>query len=164
MKSTFTTSRHWLSFLTFGLLVFGGTVQANEQTQYALPVVKMKKDPYCGCCDLWADHMRSAGFTVDVEISNDMSQIKRQHGITDNLASCHTAVIDGYVIEGHVPAQSVKKLISQKPTAKGLTVPGMPIGSPGMEVDGQTADTYDVLLFKDGFAQRYDRYHGGNRL
>lgn len=119
--------------------------------------VVMHKDPYCGCCSAWADHMRSNGFEVKELISHDMSSIKLAHGLTRELASCHTAVIDGYVIEGHVPAADVKRLLEERPEVAGLSVPGMPMGSPGME--GPVSQPYNVVTFsKDGKVEVFSRH------
>lgn len=119
--------------------------------------VVMHKDPYCGCCTAWAEHMRSNGFDVKELVSKDMSSIKLAHGLTRELASCHTAVIDGYVIEGHVPAADVKRLLAEKPAVAGLSVPGMPMGSPGME--GPVYQPYSVVSFtKDGKVEIFSRH------
>jgi hypothetical protein len=110
--------------------------------------VKMRvfKSSYCGCCAAWIDHLREAGFSVEVTNLEDMTPAKMHFGIADDLQSCHTAVVDGYVIEGHVPADDVKRLLAEWPEAAGLSVPGMPIGSPGME-QGDRTEPYDVVLF-----------------
>lgn len=109
------------------------------------------KSPTCGCCAAWVTHMQQAGFTVE---SRDVSQqalgaIKAQAGVPRALSSCHTAFVDGYFIEGHVPAPDVARLLSERPGALGLTVPGMPIGSPGMEM-GDRRDPFDSLLVLKG--------------
>jgi len=102
------------------------------------------KDPNCGCCTEWVRHVQKAGFVVTVRDTADMDSVKASFGVTSALASCHTARIGTYTIEGHVPADLIQKLLSEKPVARGLTVPGMPMGSPGME--GDHKDAYDVLL------------------
>lgn len=113
--------------------------------------VVMYKNPGCECCTEWAEYMMDGEFTVKEEPTPAMMKIKRDNGITNELASCHTAMVDGYVIEGHVPIEDVRRLLKEKPDAVGLAVPGMPIGSPGMEMPGRTPDAYDVLLVgKDG--------------
>ena len=110
------------------------------------------KSPTCGCCSAWVDHMTGAGFDA---LARDVDQetlwsIKARAGVTPELSSCHTALIDGYFIEGHVPAGDVQRLLAERPDALGLTVPGMPIGSPGMEM-GDQRDAYDTLLvLRDG--------------
>ena len=112
-----------------------------------LPRIAVAKSPTCGCCGAWVDHMRAAGFRVDVQDVSDetLAALKRRVGIAPEHASCHTAEVDGYVVEGHVPAEDVKRLLAERPEARGLAVPGMPAGSPGMEM-GDTRDAYDTLL------------------
>jgi len=111
----------------------------------ALPKVTVWKDPGCGCCGAWVEHMQAAGFPVEVHLEPAMNGVKARLGVSPDLASCHTATVEGYVLEGHVPADDVKRLLKQRPQAKGLAVPGMPQGSPGMET-GQN-DPYEVVLF-----------------
>lgn len=111
-----------------------------------LPVMTVYKSPSCGCCAKWVDHMREAGFEVVAQDQQNMGVIKERLGIQPPLGSCHTAEIDGYVIEGHVPASEVRRLLKERPEAAGLAVPGMPVGSPGME-QGDREDRYEVLLF-----------------
>lgn len=117
------------------------------------PVLTVEKSPTCGCCTAWASHMRAAGFTVQTrDVDQDaLWRAKAMAGVTPETASCHTAMIDGYVIEGHVPAEDVRRLLAERPRALGLAVPGMPIGSPGMEMGGRK-DAYDVVLLKAGGA------------
>lgn len=110
-----------------------------------LPVVQVYKNAQCGCCGAWVDHMRAAGFTVNVTEVDDTSVARKRHGIPDKLGSCHTATVGGYAVEGHVPAAEVKRMLTLKPAAVGLAVPGMPLGSPGMEM-GARQDPYQVLL------------------
>jgi hypothetical protein len=115
--------------------------------QRPAPVVQVYKSPTCGCCALWVKHLQQNGFTARVTEMDDVSTIKAQKGVPPRAQSCHTAVVDGYVIEGHVPASDVHRLLKERPAVVGLAVPGMPIGSPGMEVSGQRAQRYDVLAF-----------------
>lgn len=110
------------------------------------PTIKVYKSPTCGCCALWVDHMREAGFELDVEDTDDMIGVKVDAGLPLQLQSCHTALVDGYVFEGHIPAEVIARFLAEKPSASGLAVPGMPIGSPGMEF-GDRVDPYDVLQF-----------------
>jgi len=121
--------------------------------------VTVYKSPTCHCCSEWVDRMRTAGFTVqtvDVENPGALETIKRDHGITPQRASCHTATIGGYVIEGHVPPELVRKLLHDHPAGvTGLAVPGMPSGSPGMEMPG-SANHYDVLALHTDGATVYD--------
>ena len=110
-------------------------------------VLKVYKSPLCGCCGAWVDHMRSAGFLrVEATDITDLSPIKNKLGVFPELWACHSAVIDGYVIEGHVPAREVINLLIDRPKAIGLAVPGMPVGSPGME-QGSRRDPFQVILF-----------------
>ncbi len=103
------------------------------------------KDPGCGCCEKWVGIMKTSGFAISVENTTGMAAIKRRYGVGDQLASCHTALVGGYIIEGHVPADLIQKLLKEKPRVKGLAVPGMVVGSPGME--GPNAQKYDVVSF-----------------
>lgn len=113
----------------------------------AAGVLEVYKSPYCGCCGDWVEHMKANGFEVEVHDTDNMQPVKERAGIQPGMGSCHTAFIDGYSIEGHVPAADVKRLLEEKPDARGLTVPGMPMGSPGME--GHRKDDYQVILFRD---------------
>ncbi len=103
------------------------------------------KTPTCGCCGAWVDHLKAAGFSVKFVEVDDTSPVRKRFGLPEKFGSCHTGVVDGYVIEGHVPAADIKRLLGSRPAALGLAVPGMPIGSPGMEYPGRS-DPYDVLL------------------
>ncbi|MDX8408346.1 MAG: DUF411 domain-containing protein [Mariprofundaceae bacterium] len=122
--------------------------------------IVMYKSPGCECCTGWADHMRQAGYKVIENKRDDMDAIKSSHGVTDKLASCHTAIVDGYVIEGHVPAADVERLLKEHPAnVAGLTAPGMPMKSPGMQDKNMAPKNYNVLAFdKDGKATVYSRY------
>jgi len=111
----------------------------------ALPQVEVFKSPHCECCGAWVEHMKAAGFNVKVSLVNDTTAARKRLGMPDKFGSCHTATVGGYVLEGHVPAAEVKKLLAAKPAAVGLAVPGMPPGSPGMEV-GARQDPYHVFL------------------
>ncbi|HBQ61241.1 MAG TPA: hypothetical protein DD671_16895 [Balneolaceae bacterium] len=122
--------------------------------------VVMYKNQGCQCCTYWGDHMKECDFTVEEVPVPVLMQVKRDNGISQELASCHTAIVDGYVVEGHVPRQEVERLLSERPEGViGLAVPGMPIGSPGMETPGRTPDNYDVLLVReDGSTSVYASY------
>lgn len=109
------------------------------------PEVQVFKSPTCGCCGSWVEHMRGAGFTVKVTEVDDTTAARKRLGLPDRYGSCHTATVGGYVLEGHVPAAEVKRLLAAKPKAIGLTVPGMPPSAPGMDVPGRK-DPYQVLL------------------
>lgn len=112
-----------------------------------LPLVNVTKDPSCGCCDGWVAHMEAAGFPVRVVESADMDSLKRRLGVPAELASCHTAEVGGYVVEGHVPASAIRRLLAERPDATGLAVPGMPAGSPGMDFPGVDSEPYEAFLF-----------------
>jgi hypothetical protein len=109
------------------------------------PVITVYKDPSCGCCKNWIEHLIKHGYRVDAKDSPNMTEIKHTMGVPTGLAACHTALVNGYLIEGHVPAADIDRLLVQKPKIAGLAVPGMPMGSPGME--GGTAQRYQVLTF-----------------
>lgn len=112
-----------------------------------LPLVSITKDPSCGCCDGWAAHIEAAGFPVRVVESADMGSLKQRLGVPAELASCHTAEVSGYVVEGHVPAAAIRRLLAERPIATGLAVPGMPAGSPGMDFPGVAPEPYEAFLF-----------------
>ncbi|AFT68741.1 putative metal-binding protein [Alloalcanivorax dieselolei B5] len=119
--------------------------------------LEVYKSPTCGCCIKWVEHMRENGFDVKVHETHNLQPIKEKAGLRAGLGSCHTAFIDGYTIEGHVPAKEVKRLLEERPEAVGLTVPAMPIGSPGMEM-GDRQDPYEVLLFDEKGTEVYAQY------
>ncbi len=124
----------------------------------ALPPVEVFKTPTCGCCGAWVEHMRAAGFQVKVHDVGDTTAERARLGMPDRYGSCHSASVGGYVLEGHVPAADVKRLLHTRPQALGLAVPGMVAGSPGMEVPGR-ADPYEVLLIdRKGGARVFARY------
>ena len=128
------------------------------------PRMTVNKDPNCGCCSGWVEHVRGAGFDVRVNELNDLAPLKSRLSIPPSLASCHTAEIDGYVIEGHVPATAIQRLLSERPQATGLAVAGMPVSSPGMEVLGSPQETYDVILFSATGRKVYGRFQGTQEL
>lgn len=125
------------------------------QMASAKPVVHVWKDPSCGCCAGWVEHMRASGYVVEVEevSAGELDRLKAEKGVPATLTSCHTATVGDYVIEGHVPAESIDRLLAEHPAVEGLAVPGMPIGSPGMEMPGQPAEPYDVVAFGAGGAR-----------
>lgn len=110
--------------------------------------VVVYKSPTCGCCKKWISHLEQNGFKVTAKDMQDVTPVKIKNGLTPPLASCHTALVDGYVIEGHVPAGDIKRLLKERPAVKGLSVPGMPVGSPGME-QGSRKDRYNVVTFNN---------------
>ena len=140
-----------------GVAVFAGrdngdAVQGSNagmsRSASALPVVDVHKDPACGCCSKWVEHLEAHGFAVRTNDDTDMATFKATHGVPRQMQSCHTALVDGYVIEGHVPAADVQRLLKERPAIAGLAVPGMPIGSPGMEVTSVKPHRYDVMAFE----------------
>jgi hypothetical protein len=135
---------------------------ARALAQGARPLaIEVYKSPLCGCCEDWVKHLRSNGFTVAVHDVEDTGAYRRRFGMPDRFGSCHTGHIGGYAIEGHVPAADIRKLLASRPRAVGLAVPGMPVGSPGME-QGPRRDAFDVLLVKaDGAASVFARYNKG---
>lgn len=117
----------------------------------ALPRVTVYKTATCGCCSQWIEHLRANGFTVEHQDVSDsqLTAISMQSGVTDQVASCHTAHVDGYTVVGHVPADDIKRLLREKPDVLGISVPGMPMGSPGMEQGGVT-QPFDTVTFSKG--------------
>jgi hypothetical protein len=136
----------------------GAGVLAQARKQAAPPSVDVFKSPTCGCCSKWVEHMRKAGFTVHVTDVPDpeLEKIKARYSVPESAKSCHTARVGGFTVEGHVPPTEVKRLLKEKPAVLGLAVPGMPLGSPGMEVSGVKPHPYNVLTFdKRGATQVY---------
>ena len=120
--------------------------------------VTVWKTPTCGCCGKWVTHLEDAGFAVEVHDLEDLAPVKATHGVPADLESCHTAVVEGYVVEGHVPAADVARLLEERPAVTGLAVPGMPIGSPGME--GPNPEAYRVLAFEStGRTRTFSTHH-----
>jgi hypothetical protein len=135
-------------------------VTGHAFAQPTLPKVVVTKDPSCGCCSGWVDHMKAANFPVEVIETSKINRLKARLGVPDDLTSCHTAEVDGYVIEGHVPADAVKRLLAERPRARGLAVPGMPVGSPGMEAEGAEPEVFRVVQFGPAGAKIFARYRG----
>jgi hypothetical protein len=134
------------------LLTFSFALLFSSPAFAANPTIEVWKSATCECCGNWVKHLEASGFDVMVHTTNPslLDRVRKDAGIPDKLAACHTAKIEGYFIEGHVPGTDIKRLIEEKPDAIGLTVPGMPMGAPGME-QGMQFDNYDVLLLrKDG--------------
>ena len=125
-----------------------------EATAATMEVVK---DPNCGCCTEWVAHLRKSGFAVNVTDSARQPQVSQRLGVPEELRGCHSATIEGYVIEGHVPAADIRRLLAERPKARGLAVPGMPMGSPGMEHDGMK-QPYQTMLFGDGGTKVFARH------
>lgn len=123
-------------------------------------IIKFVKSPTCGCCGAWEEHLRADGFTVESHAIPDeeLWDIKARFGLTDETSSCHTGLINGYLVEGHVPATDIRRLLAERPTARGITVPGMPMGSPGMEMGGDV-EPYDTLLINpDGSTEVFESH------
>lgn len=140
--------------LLFASLLFSAAAQAAEP-----PTIDVYRDPHCGCCGAWSEHLQANGFKVKEHIEADMSAVKTRLGVPPRLASCHTGVLNGQFIEGHVPASDIHKL-SQQPQLAGIAVPGMPAGSPGMEM-GDRQDAYLVIgLDRQGQEQVISSYPG----
>lgn len=127
------------------LLGIAATPILHARLSRAAAPIHVYKNPDCGCCSAWVDHLKAAGFSVQVTETADASNVRKRFGMPERFAGCHTATLEGYVLEGHVPAADIKRLLATKPQAVGLCVPGMPVGSPGMEV-GDRRDAYKVLL------------------
>jgi hypothetical protein len=126
-----------------------------------LPRIKVARDASCGCCALWAGHLREAGFPVDLDDRRDLAALKVELGVPSDLVSCHTGEVAGYVIEGHVPASAIVRLLEAKESIRGLAVPRMPIGSPGMESgDPASWPVYDVIAFGAQGRRVFARYKG----
>lgn len=158
-KNKYLRPRYWGS----GLVLAGLTVAAGlgAFTPTYAPAeeadITVYKSSTCGCCAKWVNHLKDNGFSVEVRNRKNLQPIKDEYGIEKEYQSCHTAVIDGYVVEGHVPVTDIKRMLTERPDIKGLAVPGMPMGSPGME--GPRKDKYSVLsLDKTGTTAVYNRY------
>ncbi|MEQ1621424.1 MAG: DUF411 domain-containing protein [Methylococcales bacterium] len=120
------------------------------------------RSPTCACCSKWMDHLQENNFNVkEIRSNNEVQELKDKYGITAEISSCHTAIVDGYAIEGHVPADDIKALLKTKPKVTGISVPGMPIGTPGMEM-GSDKETFDVLSFERGKPEQVFKSYKGN--
>jgi hypothetical protein len=151
-KSTNLTRRAALGIAASALVVPAFSTVAQT------PAILVHIDPNCSCCSGWVRHLKDAGFTVTVAATADLQPVRKRLGVPADLAACHTAEVDGYVLEGHVPAAAVRRLLEQRPTAIGLAVPGMPAGSPGME--GGAPQRYVVVLFGAGGRQSFMHFVG----
>lgn len=161
--------RRTLAILSLAVGAVAASAAAGRSTSIALAgttpaaatLMQVYKSPTCGCCKAWIDKMRAAGFEVRVTDLDDaaLQAEKARRGVSDNLASCHTAIVNGYVVEGHVPADDIKRLLKEKPAVVGIAAPGMPRGSPGMEMPDGSKDAYNVLSFtKAGRTTVYARH------
>ena len=156
------TRRAWIARMTTTALGGAALTSLLPRSSAAAPKptpITVYKDPSCGCCKNWVEHLRANGFAPDVHDRSDMDSLKDSLGVPAALRSCHTGVVGTYVIEGHVPAADVKQLLATKPARTvGLAVPGMPAGSPGMEM-GSRVDRYDVIAFASAGATRIFARH-----
>ena len=142
------TRREWLKASSATAMTFlaGGIALGADMTPAGAMEIAIWKTPTCGCCSKWVEHMRAAGFTPKVTDMPDVSPIKRKHGVPVELESCHTAIVGGYTVEGHIPADVIQQMLKEKPAIVGIAVPGMPVGSPGME-SGTRKAAYNVMAF-----------------
>ncbi|MCW2065641.1 UNVERIFIED_ORG: hypothetical protein M2420_000979 [Stenotrophomonas maltophilia] len=137
-------------------------VTAEATIDPELPLAIVHKTASCGCCGVWADHLKAAGFPVEIRDTDDMHPVKQRLGVPAGKASCHTAEIGGYVVEGHIPASDIKRLLKERPTARGLVLPGMPAGSPGMEMPDGYVQPYTVeLVLADGSTEPFAQHGQG---
>jgi hypothetical protein len=145
--------------IAFSVAALALVAAVAAQQKPAAPLVEVFKSPTCGCCSQWVEHMRKNGFNVRATDVNDLTEIKKSRGVPDQAQSCHTAVVNGYVVEGHVPAADVQRMLKEKPAIAGIAVGGMPIGSPGMDFPGTTAQPYNVVSFtKSGAVSVYAKH------
>jgi hypothetical protein len=143
--------------ITVGIALLATFATAAAQRQ--APIVEVFKSPTCGCCSKWVDYVRANGFTVRATDVSDLTKIKATHKVPGDLLSCHTATVNGYVIEGHVPIGDIQRLLKERPAIVGIAVPDMPAGSPGMEVPGVKAQSFNVMSFdKEGNARVFARH------
>lgn len=133
--------------LLAGLAVLAAARPAAVAAPTATPRVELWKMRACGCCAAWARHLGRAGFALTVHEVADVAPVRAAAGVPADLGGCHTAKVGGYVVEGHVPADAVTRLLAERPAVLGIAVPGMPVGSPGMEIQGELAEPYDVVAF-----------------
>ena len=130
----------------------------GEPTRHA----RVWRDPSCGCCAGWVAHLRTEGFVVDDQVVRNLADVRRRLGTPAELLSCHAGEVAGFALEGHVPAAAIRRLLAERPAGvRGLAVPEMPVGSPGMEVPGQSPDSYDVIAFGAGPHRPFMRFRGG---
>ncbi|WP_257169664.1 DUF411 domain-containing protein [Bradyrhizobium sp. SRS-191] len=147
------TRRSVLSLVTAGMLAVPVAAAFAEEV-----IVRVHKDPNCGCCSGWVQHLRDAGYAVKVDETSDLESVRAHLHVPANLAACHTAEVAGYVVEGHVPAAAIRRLLLERPNALGVAVPGMPTGSPGME--GGRPVPYSVVLFGADGQRPFMRFVG----
>ncbi|MBW2426094.1 MAG: DUF411 domain-containing protein [Deltaproteobacteria bacterium] len=155
-----TRPRRWANVASVLVaVVVAAIVVSAAQARDGDRTIQVYKTPTCGCCVKWIDHLREAGFVVEATNLSDLSALKLEKGVPRRLASCHTAMIEGYVIEGHVPATDIVRLLRERPKVVGLAVPGMPLGSPGMEhPDPSRHEPYEVLAFGSDGIRRFSAH------
>lgn len=139
-----TLSRRSLLGLAVGAVLPWAGVRLSAQGK---PQMTVYKSSTCGCCSKWVEHLQASGFEVKAIDVEDIDKVKRERGVPAAAQSCHTGIVSGYVVEGHVPASAVKKMLAEKPAIVGIAVPGMPMGSPGMEMPNGQKDKFDVVAF-----------------
>ncbi len=146
------------------LLLTTVALLATTTTRAAtLTRVTVWRDPSCGCCTGWVAHLRAEGFSVEDQVVRDLGPVRARLNTPSDLLSCHAGAAEGFAFEGHVPAAAIRRLLAERPAGvRGLAVPEMPLGSPGMEVPGQAPDTYDVMAFGTGPHRRFMRFTGGS--
>ncbi len=136
-------------WLLLGVAACTPTARPQSVSEIAPAIITVYKSPTCGCCGGWIEYVESHGYRVRVEQITDVTTIKNRYQIPAELQSCHTSLVGGYVVEGHVPVEALAQLLAERPSVKGIAVPGMPIGAPGMEQPGVAAEPYDVLTFDE---------------
>lgn len=154
--------RQVIQRLAIGVVAIAMSILLGTEPSMAVPSkspeINVYRHPSCSCCGGWIDHLATQGFQPTSIATSNMETLKQQYGVPEGLASCHTAVIDKYVIEGHVPAEDIKRLLVERPNVTGIAVPGMPIGTPGME-NGDRKDSFTVFSFdKQGKTAAFNRY------
>jgi hypothetical protein len=147
-------------WMTMALLLFGFFVGVTAQKQSASPTIEVYKSPTCGCCSAWVTRLRDSGYSVRTTDTEQLDELKTRHRVPKQAQSCHTALVAGYVVEGHVPIADVQRLLKERPAIAGIAVPGMPVGSPGMEVQGMKAQPFDVIAFNRDGSTRVFSSHG----
>lgn len=146
------------NYLAIALLCNVGFVSAQGSKLQDKVDIVVNRSPTCSCCGKWVEHLKQNNFNVEDIVSDDVQPVKNKYGVTQELASCHTAIVNGYVVEGHVPADDIRTMLKNKPNIVGITVPGMPMGTPGMEMGGKK-NPYQVISFdKKNQTQVFNSY------
>ena len=148
----------WLTIAATAVVLLAAGVRTTAQRPQT--TMEVYKSATCGCCSKWVDHLRSLGFVVRTTNTEALDALKAKYGVPRQARSCHTALVGGYVVEGHVPGVDVQRLLRERPAIAGIAVPGMPIGSPGMEVSGVKAQPFDVIAFAKDGSTRVFASHG----